>query len=706
MLRVQLEGVAGVRSRAIVLAALVALVMPSPVAGGGSGIEFDVDLSATTFQVGDTLTFTPVVTNAEPDEVLRCEIWIERDAGQREWLRMHVSSSGCEPWTFVVPPGPLGQYVVGGRVYIGLVEGQPTEHREVIQNVTFLAGGTPAPFVTNYPVQSWALDDIVSTPTPTFGEPMSIYPPATGDTCIFRTFGGLEVSYVWQRDGCIPWTFTIPERDSQGPGTIFGDATDVMIMSWIGESPYTIDPEGGFMGQMFGETYVVTLPAWASGDSDVTEYASNLPAIFAGPQRGWVGLAGDPTPIVIAPVVVGTTEGACVYSNAPGTTPVVAGGCQDPVIVPGSFGPGTNQGGAQLELRDSEGTVLSTGNLWVGWVDEMPSLDVEAPEFVSPDQPTDIDASTEDGAPATYEVIAEPEIEGAAGVGGGAAVAGGGGGGAIVIASGALDPDLQSDGDAIEVTHAFGTPGRYRVTATFTDVRGITSTGSTVIHVGVDKTDPTTTKPKNAFASNAAKWDGKIPVRFTWTGSDTGSGVDRYVAAISKDGGAYSVISNSLPSPALTRYLPAGHTYRLRVRAVDNAGNVGPWVAGSIFRLKAFQDSSASIDRDGGWSTSTNANYWGGTERLATNAGAKAKLTFTGRSFAWIGSVGPSRGSAKVYVDGNLVETVSLYSPTTSHRHVLVDLSWGSSASRTIKIVVVGTAGHPRVNIDALVTGT
>jgi hypothetical protein len=73
---------------------------------------------------------------------------------------------------------------------------------------------------------------------------------------------------------------------------------------------------------------------------------------------------------------------------------------------------------------------------------------------------------------------------------------------------------------------------------------------------------------------------------------------------------------------------------------------------------------------------------------------------------AWIAPVGPTRGSAKVYVNGSLVATVSLYSASTSARQVVFAKSWSTSASRTVVIKVVGTAGHSRVDIDALVWGT
>jgi hypothetical protein len=53
-----------------------------------------------------------------------------------------------------------------------------------------------------------------------------------------------------------------------------------------------------------------------------------------------------------------------------------------------------------------------------------------------------------------------------------------------------------------------------------------------------------------------------------------------------------------------------------------------------------------------------------------------------------------------------LVDTVSLNAPSTGYQRVIASLSWSTAASRKIKIVVVGTAGHPRVNIDAFVTGS
>ena len=62
-----------------------------------------------------------------------------------------------------------------------------------------------------------------------------------------------------------------------------------------------------------------------------------------------------------------------------------------------------------------------------------------------------------------------------------------------------------------------------------------------------------------------------------------------------------------------------------------------------------------------------------------------------------------SRGSFKVYVDGVLKAWVSTYSTTTKFRQVVYQYSWPTAGTHNIKIVVGGTLGHPRVDVDAFV---
>ncbi len=83
--------------------------------------------------------------------------------------------------------------------------------------------------------------------------------------------------------------------------------------------------------------------------------------------------------------------------------------------------------------------------------------------------------------------------------------------------------------------------------------------------------------------------------------------------------------------------------------------------------------------------------------------GAKAKLSFTGRNVAWGAPKSAVRGQAEVWVDGVKETTVDLYSSTTLARRVVFSKSWAFSGSHTVEVRVLGTAGRPRVDVDAFV---
>ena len=81
-------------------------------------------------------------------------------------------------------------------------------------------------------------------------------------------------------------------------------------------------------------------------------------------------------------------------------------------------------------------------------------------------------------------------------------------------------------------------------------------------------------------------------------------------------------------------------------------------------------------------------------------------MTFTGRSIAWVARKGPTYGKATVYVNGVKVATIDLYASSYQNQRVVWAANWSTTASRTITILVSGTTGRPRVDLDALVTGT
>jgi hypothetical protein len=192
-----------------------------------------------------------------------------------------------------------------------------------------------------------------------------------------------------------------------------------------------------------------------------------------------------------------------------------------------------------------------------------------------------------------------------------------------------------------------------------------------------------------------------ISLRATWpAATDTITGVGGYRVWLSRDGGAFTFIGTRT---GRTAYIlaSASHTYRFRVYAVDRAGNASFSVYSPTVRTIAYQDTNAAVHFSSGWHSAASVSYYGGTARYTTARGAAASLTFTGRSVAWNAVLATNRGSARVYVDGHLIATVNLNAASTTVRRIVFTRTWSTSGTHTIRIVGLGTSGHPRVDVDA-----
>ncbi len=159
--------------------------------------------------------------------------------------------------------------------------------------------------------------------------------------------------------------------------------------------------------------------------------------------------------------------------------------------------------------------------------------------------------------------------------------------------------------------------------------------------------------------------------------------------------------SRSTTARSATRTLTFGTTYGFRDRARDGAGNWGAFVAGPPITALRYQDTSSKVTFSASWRRYTTSSASGGHTRYATRRGATATFRFTGRAVALIAPKGPTRGSAKLYVDGVYVSTISLYRSRFAPRIVVAARSWSSSGAHTLKLVLVGTARHPRFDVDA-----
>ena len=121
-------------------------------------------------------------------------------------------------------------------------------------------------------------------------------------------------------------------------------------------------------------------------------------------------------------------------------------------------------------------------------------------------------------------------------------------------------------------------------------------------------------------------------------------------------------------------------------------------------RDQRLGETSAAIHYSGTWATAGYAKYSNHRVKFATRAGATATLRFTGTGIAWVGPTGPTRGAARVWIDGKDVATVNLRRADFHARQVLLARRLATSGEHTIRITVI-TNGRP-VAIDELIVGT
>jgi hypothetical protein len=119
--------------------------------------------------------------------------------------------------------------------------------------------------------------------------------------------------------------------------------------------------------------------------------------------------------------------------------------------------------------------------------------------------------------------------------------------------------------------------------------------------------------------------------------------------------------------------------------------------------VKTYSESSSFVAYTGSWPRRYHTDYRGDYARSAAVRGASATFRFKGSAVAWAGAVGPDRGRAAVYVDGVLKTTVDLHATSFRAQNILYQRTFPGAVNHTIKIVVLGTAKHPRVTVDGFI---
>ena len=222
--------------------------------------------------------------------------------------------------------------------------------------------------------------------------------------------------------------------------------------------------------------------------------------------------------------------------------------------------------------------------------------------------------------------------------------------------------------------------------------------------LGDDATAPTIAAQRPRFATRVAAGATSVKVDIAWTASDAGSGVASVAVERSVDGGGWTPVGTVAGSATSARVSVAyGRRYAFRVMASDHAQNSSGWVPAGTFTPTLIGERSSAVSYRGTWSTGRSSAYLGGRSRYTGVARRRATLTFTGMAVAWVGSTGPTRGRARVYADGAYQGSYGTHASTSRHRLVLAARTFATAGRHTFRVEVVGTAGHPRIDVDGFV---
>ena len=144
---------------------------------------------------------------------------------------------------------------------------------------------------------------------------------------------------------------------------------------------------------------------------------------------------------------------------------------------------------------------------------------------------------------------------------------------------------------------------------------------------------------------------------------------------------------------------------------IDSYDSLGFYVGSAFTNAPTYVSLFGEADDafgtySGKWFTQTTTNALDGSLHYSTAKGASVTFAASVRTLGWITAVGPSHGSAQVYVDGHLAQTVSTHATRNGYRRIAFARAWfagPSDPTHTIMIVNAGTAGHSRVDVDGFI---
>jgi subtilisin family serine protease len=214
---------------------------------------------------------------------------------------------------------------------------------------------------------------------------------------------------------------------------------------------------------------------------------------------------------------------------------------------------------------------------------------------------------------------------------------------------------------------------------------------------GADTTAP-------SVGSVVENFDGPVSasgtiVKISWSATDA-NGIAEYALYARSNGGQWTRQSTAATATSARFTLAFGTKYEFAVQARDPAGNWSTHSYSPALTPGYSDDRSWSLT---GWTRYNWNSAFGGTYVTSNQANASITHTFTGRDVGLVASRFSTAGRAHIYCDNAFKGTVDLYSATLQARELAYWCRFAQAGTHTMKVVVEGTAGRPRVDVDAFV---
>ncbi len=220
----------------------------------------------------------------------------------------------------------------------------------------------------------------------------------------------------------------------------------------------------------------------------------------------------------------------------------------------------------------------------------------------------------------------------------------------------------------------------------------------------VDRTKPKVTLRTPRVSSNVSR---NYNFRVRWSATDR-FGIKSYVVKYRSDAHGWRfLVSNTKAKSKIFTGRP-GRTYKFKVWARDNSGNVGTSKVGKTM-VPYDQNYSGRIGRRGfnNLLMRPNSQYYMGTVAFSKNKNDILVFRASGpRGAKGVGIVstkGPNRSKAKIFIDGKYVKTIDTRSRVEKKRRVVFYQNFAVAGSHKIVIKNLATPGRRRLDVDGII---